>query len=63
MTDELQVTVCGKCTKPLVIEDGKAREPTDEEARTMADDDVLISALGTQAAFGQAPWRCKRCAP
>ena len=36
MTDELNITVCGECTRPLVIEDGAARELTDGEARSIA---------------------------
>ena len=64
MIDEhrLRMSVCGKCAKPLVIEDGEARELTEAESRSMADDDVLISALGMSAAFsGPATWRCKDC--
>ena len=61
MTDELNITVCGECTRPLVIEDGAARELTDAEARSIAGDDVLISALGLQAAFSEIPWRCEGC--
>ena len=62
MTDELQISLCAECHGPLIIEGGVARDPTTAEVRAMAKDDVLISALGTGAAFARSPWRCGRCA-
>ena len=63
MIDEhrLRISVCGKCTKPLIIENGEARDLTEVESYFLEEDDVLISALGTQAAFNPPHWRCEGC--